>query len=136
MQQRNLSVVRSQALGLVVQVALATSPDELVDPHDPQVAIRVDPVLDPIHIHAEESIGNVSVPNLTIQKEPVGPGSVYRSQIDLFSSYPEHEVQRLVDLAVTMAKRAREGFDYVTLADPKGSRFDVLPEVMKRGGPE
>jgi len=72
-------------------------------------------------------------PNLAFQKDPDGPGKVYWFHFDLFSSDPAREVQRLLDLGATMVQPAREGLDYVTLADPDGNPFDVLTEVIARG---
>ena len=71
-------------------------------------------------------------PNLAFQKDPEGPGSIYWFHFDLFSSDPGHEVPRLLELGATMVQPAREGFDYVTLADPDGNPFDVLSEVRVR----
>jgi catechol 2,3-dioxygenase-like lactoylglutathione lyase family enzyme len=71
-------------------------------------------------------------PNLAFQKDPDGPGKVYWFHFDLFSAKPASEVQRLLGLGATMLLPAREGFDYVTLADPDGNPFDVLTEVINR----
>ena len=71
-------------------------------------------------------------PNLAFQKDPDGPGKVYWFHFDLFSSDPDREVKRLLNLGATMVQPAREGFDYVTLADPDGNPFDVLTEVIDR----
>ena len=57
LQERHLSAVRRQPLGNVVQVVLPTPSDELVDPHDPRGAIRVDAVLDLVHVHAVRVVG-------------------------------------------------------------------------------
>ncbi len=65
-------------------------------------------------------------PNLAFQKDPEGPGKGYWYHLDLYSSEPETEVQRLLGLGATMVQPAREGFDYVTLADPDGNPFDVI----------
>jgi hypothetical protein len=46
--------------------------------------------------------------------------------LDLYSSDPESEVERLQKLGATMQQAARAGFDYVTLADPDGNPFDVI----------
>lgn len=71
-------------------------------------------------------------PNLAFQKDPEGPGEAYWFHFDLFSSDPDREVERLLGLGATMVQPAREGFDYVTLADPDGNPFDVLTEVIGR----
>lgn len=65
-------------------------------------------------------------PNLSFQKDPHGPGEVYWFHLDLYSSDPEAEVQRLLQLGASMRQPAREGSDYVTLADPDGNPFDVI----------
>ena len=65
-------------------------------------------------------------PNLAFQKDPQGPGSVYWFHFDLYSSDPAGEVQRLSGLGATVIQPAREGSDYVTLADPDGNPFDVI----------
>ncbi len=75
-------------------------------------------------------------PNLALQKDPEGPRQVYWFHLDLFTSEPTKEVQRLLDLGATMVQPAREGFDYVTLADPDGNPFDVLTEVITRDAPK
>ena len=67
-----------------------------------------------------------SGPNLAFQKDPVGPGDTYWFHLDLYSSEPEEEVNRLLKLGATMVQPAREGFDYVTLADPDGNPFDIV----------
>jgi len=51
-QQCQLSLIRGQLLGDVVQIVPPPPPDEFVDPHDPQHATRVDPILDLVHVHA------------------------------------------------------------------------------------
>jgi len=54
----------------------------------------------------------------------------YRLHLDLHSSEPEHEVQRLLRLGATLRRPAGKGDDFVTLADPDGNLFDVID---KRG---
>jgi len=65
-------------------------------------------------------------PNISLQKVPDGPGEDYRFHFDLYSSEPEAEVQRLLRLGAAMKEPAREGRDFVTLADPDGNPFDVV----------
>lgn len=67
-----------------------------------------------------------SGPNLSFQKDPDGPGEVYWFHLDLYSSEPESEVERLLQLGAIMKRPPREGFDYVTLTDPDGNPFDVI----------
>jgi catechol 2,3-dioxygenase-like lactoylglutathione lyase family enzyme len=65
-------------------------------------------------------------PSLSLQKVAEGPGPDYRFHLDLYSSDPEGEVQRLVGLGATLLEPAQEGRDFVTLADPDGNPFDVI----------
>jgi Glyoxalase-like domain len=67
-----------------------------------------------------------SGPNVSFQKDPNGPGEVYWFHFDLYSSDPEGEVKRLMQLGATMIQPAEEGKDYVTLSDPDGNPFDVV----------
>lgn len=67
-----------------------------------------------------------SGPNVSFQRDPEGPGEVYWFHLDLYSSDPEREVERLVQLGATMRQPAKEGSDYVTLVDPDGNPFDVI----------
>jgi len=65
-------------------------------------------------------------PNISLQKVAEGPGEDYRFHFDLYSSDPEAEVGRLLGLGASMREPAREGRDFVTLADPDGNPFDVV----------
>ncbi len=67
-----------------------------------------------------------SGPNISFQKDPDGPGEVYWFHFDLYSSDPEGEVERLTRLGAKIVRPAKEGSDYVTLADPDGNPFDVV----------
>ena len=67
-----------------------------------------------------------SGPNLAFQKVPESPGENYWFHLDLYSSDLEAEVQRLLGLGATTRQPAKEGFDYVTLADPDGNPFDIV----------
>lgn len=67
-----------------------------------------------------------SGPNLSLQKVPDGPGGDYRFHLDLYSSDPDGEVQRLLALGASMREPARADRDFVTLADPDGNPFDVI----------
>lgn len=69
---------------------------------------------------------NRAGPNISFQKDPDGPGEVYWFHLDLYSSDPEGEVERLLKLGAAMKQPAREGTDYVTLVDPDGNPFDVI----------
>jgi len=65
-------------------------------------------------------------PNLSLQKVAEGPGDDYRFHFDLYSADPLGDVERLVALGATLREPAREGRDFVTLADPDGNPFDVI----------
>jgi Glyoxalase-like domain len=69
-------------------------------------------------------------PNVTLSRSDEGPLEDYRLHLDLYSSTPEAEVDRLVALGATVRRRAEPGEDFVTLADPDGNQFDVID---KRG---
>jgi len=73
-------------------------------------------------LHDPENVG----PNLSLQKDPVGPTGVYWTHLDLYSSDPEAEVRRLVALGARVIQPARPDHDYVTLTDPDGNPFDVI----------
>ena len=65
-------------------------------------------------------------PNVSLQRVSEGPSEDYRFHFDLYSSEPEGAVQRLLGLGAVMWEPAREGRDFVTLADPDGNPFDVV----------
>jgi len=65
-------------------------------------------------------------PNLSLNRTSEGPVDDYRLHLDLYSSDPELEVERLLRLGATLVKPAEEGHDFVTLADPDGNPFDVI----------
>ncbi|MGP8076253.1 MAG: VOC family protein [Thermoplasmata archaeon] len=65
-------------------------------------------------------------PNLSLNLTPEGPLDDYRTHLDLYSSAPEKEVERLLRLGATLKKPAEEGHDFATLADPDGNLFDVI----------
>ena len=67
-----------------------------------------------------------SGPNLSLQKVADGPREDYRFHLDLYSSDPEGEVDRLLGLGATMKEAAQSDRDFVTLADPDGNPFDVI----------
>jgi len=86
------------------------------DPPDPDGVVLMDP---------EGRGPNVSL-NLT-EEPPLGD---YRLHLDLYSSDPDEEVDRLLGLGATVNRRPGPGKDFVTLADPDGNLFDVID---KRG---
>jgi catechol 2,3-dioxygenase-like lactoylglutathione lyase family enzyme len=65
-------------------------------------------------------------PNVSLNRTTEGPLDDYRLHLDLYSSSPEKEVERLLALGATLVQPAREGHDFVTLADPDGNLFDVI----------
>jgi catechol 2,3-dioxygenase-like lactoylglutathione lyase family enzyme len=67
-----------------------------------------------------------SGPNLSLQKVPDPPSPDYRFHLDLYSSDPEREVERLIALGAQVIEPARADRDFVTLRDPDGSPFDVI----------
>lgn len=69
-------------------------------------------------------------PNVSLYRTDEGPLNDYRIHLDLYSSDPEREVERLLGLGATMNRPASEGHDFVTLSDPDGNLFDVID---KRG---
>ncbi len=69
-------------------------------------------------------------PNLSLNRTAGGPLEDYRVHLDLYSSHPTREVERLVALGATVLRPATEGSDFATLGDPEGNPFDVID---KRG---
>jgi hypothetical protein len=65
-------------------------------------------------------------PNLNLSLSSEGPLDVYRLHLDLYSTEPLAEVERLLRLGATMKAPATSGHDFVTLADPDGNLFDVV----------
>jgi len=65
-------------------------------------------------------------PNVSLNMTGEGPLEPYRLHLDLYSSDPDREVERLLRLGATMNRPARKGSDFVTLADPDGNLFDVI----------
>jgi hypothetical protein len=82
------------------------------DPPEPDGVVLMDP----------EGRG----PNLSLNLSSEGPLDDYRLHLDLYSSAPEKEVERLLRLGATLKKAAQKGHDFVTLADPDGNLFDVI----------
>ncbi len=58
----------------------------------------------------------------------------YRIHLDLYSSDPESEVERLVGLGATLKRSPKEREDFVTLADPDGNLFDIIDKKGWRRG--
>ena len=65
-------------------------------------------------------------PNLSLSRTSEGPLDDYRIHLDLYSSEPETEVERLLHLGARVMRPADESHDFVTLADPDGNLFDVI----------
>jgi len=73
-------------------------------------------------------------PNLSLSRTSEGPLDDYRIHLDLYSSEPESEVERLLHLGATLKRPADETHDFVTLADPDGNLFDVIDKKGWRFG--
>jgi catechol 2,3-dioxygenase-like lactoylglutathione lyase family enzyme len=73
-------------------------------------------------------------PNLSLSRTMEGPLNDYRIHLDLYSSEPESEVERLLHLGATLKRPADETHDFVTLADPDGNLFDVIDKKDWRFG--
>ncbi len=65
-------------------------------------------------------------PNLNLSLSSEGPLTEYRLHLDLYTTRPLEEVDRLVHLGATLRLPAEKGHDFVTLADPDGNLFDVI----------
>jgi catechol 2,3-dioxygenase-like lactoylglutathione lyase family enzyme len=65
-------------------------------------------------------------PDLELNSTNEGPLRDYRHHLDLYSSEPEGQVDRLLKLGATLERPAEAGHDFVTLADPDGNMFDVI----------
>ncbi len=73
-------------------------------------------------------------PNLSLNLTSEGPLEPYRLHLDLYSSDPEGEVERLLRIGATLKRPAKKGSDFVTLADPDGNLFDVVDKKGWRFG--
>jgi hypothetical protein len=65
-------------------------------------------------------------PNISLNLTSEGPLEEYRLHLDLYSSDPEKEVERLIRVGATLKRSPEKGEDFVTLADPDGNLFDVI----------
>lgn len=65
-------------------------------------------------------------PNLNLSLSGEGPLEEYRLHLDLYSTSPLEDVERLLALGAGMKLPAQPGHDFVTLADPDGNLFDVI----------
>jgi hypothetical protein len=65
-------------------------------------------------------------PNLNLSYSGEGPAREYRLHLDLYSTDPAGDVDRLLGLGATLERAAQPGADFVTLADPDGNLFDVI----------
>jgi len=68
-------------------------------------------------------------PNLSLNLTSEGPLAEYRIHLDLYSSEPESEVERLLQLGATLRRAGDSDHDFVTLADPEGNLFDVIDKM-------
>jgi Glyoxalase-like domain len=83
---------------------------------------REPPTADGVVLKDPEGVG----PNLSLNRTSERPLVDYRLHLDLYSSEPESEVKRLLQLGATLRMPAERGHDFVTLADPDGNLFDVI----------
>jgi hypothetical protein len=68
-------------------------------------------------------------PNLSLYRTAEPPLRDYRIHLDVYSSDPGGEVERLVRIGATVVRAAEPGHDFVTLADPDGNVFDVIDKT-------
>jgi catechol 2,3-dioxygenase-like lactoylglutathione lyase family enzyme len=75
-------------------------------------------------------------PNLAFRADPEAPGRSWWYHLDLFSTDPAQDVERLVRLGARIEEAARPDRDFVTLLDPDGNPFDVItePRVPRASG--
>jgi catechol 2,3-dioxygenase-like lactoylglutathione lyase family enzyme len=62
-------------------------------------------------------------PNVSIDRGEPERGRIH---LDLYSSDPEGDVQRLLGLGATLYRERRPGEDFTVLADPEGNLFCVV----------
>ncbi|MCI4355235.1 MAG: VOC family protein [Thermoplasmata archaeon] len=65
-------------------------------------------------------------PNLSLNRTDESPLADYRIHLDLYSSHPEEELERLARLGAAATRPAEGEHDFVTMADPDGNLFDVI----------
>ncbi len=65
-------------------------------------------------------------PNVSVQETDELKFGRNRMHLDLYADDQEAEVERLVKLGATIHRPAREGKDFLILADPEGKLFCVV----------
>ena len=65
-------------------------------------------------------------PNVSVQETDELKFGKNRMHLDLYATDQDAEVERLVKLGATIRRPAREGQDFVVLADPEGKLFCVV----------
>jgi catechol 2,3-dioxygenase-like lactoylglutathione lyase family enzyme len=65
-------------------------------------------------------------PNLAFRKDLNAPGAFWWFHLDLYSSDPEEEAERMVRLGARVTEPAQPDRDFVTLVDPDGNPFDIV----------
>jgi catechol 2,3-dioxygenase-like lactoylglutathione lyase family enzyme len=65
-------------------------------------------------------------PNVNLSLSNEGPLEEYRIHLDLYVTDPKGELDRLLGLGATMSFPAKNGTDFVTLADPDGNLFCLI----------
>lgn len=73
-------------------------------------------------------------PNVSLYRTDERPLTEYRLHLDLYSSDPLREVERLVQLGARVLAPSAVERDFVTLADPDGNPFDVIDKKGWRFG--
>ncbi len=65
-------------------------------------------------------------PNLSLNRVSEAFPTGFRLHLDLYSTEPLRDVERLVGLGATVSYGPEKGHDFVTLEDPEGNVFDVV----------
>jgi hypothetical protein len=91
---------------------------------------REAPSADSVVLKDPEGVG----PNVSLNLTSEGLLSDYRIHLDLYSSDPVAEVERLISLGAIMKRTPEAGEDFWTLSDPDGNLFDVIDKKGWRFG--
>ncbi len=65
-------------------------------------------------------------PNVSLNRIVEPLPKEFRLHLDLYSTDPLRDVERLVGLGATVRSGPEKGHDFVTLEDPEGNVFDVV----------
>jgi hypothetical protein len=91
---------------------------------------REAPSADSVILKDPEGVG----PNISLNLTNEVPMNDYRIHLDLYSSDPKSEAERLISLGATLMRSPVEGEDFVTLADADGNLFDAIDKKGWRYG--